>query len=343
MRNILSVIWCCFIIFNLDFSAKSQSEVNQVIYLSNGKIYCYDISKKITDRLSVNNDTIDNFSVSPSKRYLAYERVLKYVDLYYEIDEEDEIPTKTPYCSIVLFDLTDHKKIKEVFPKYDEFLRISKWVDDNQLLYRSEEQYSLNGWLILNTKGVIKDLGMDDLSTIPKSTVYSRDGSVKLYVDQSNTLHIINLNLRKDTELYNSPNTLYDYNISSDKKSIVWFEIVDSENGTIDRISRLSQDDMKQTVIYNEKALGKKERCMSFSPNDSIISIELEENVIILLNIFTKEKQMINGYDVCWIDDNSFIYNKESDLFLYNFKGKSDNLFLNDAKKVLNNQSIQRN
>ncbi len=334
MRNILSVIWCCFIIVNLDFSAKSKNDGTQVIYLSNGILYCNDISKKITDRLSLNNDTIDNFSVSPSKRYMAYERVLKYIDLYYEIDEEDEIPTKTPYCSIVVFDLTEHKKIKEVFPKEDEFLRISKWINDNQLLYKSEELYLLNGWLVINNEGVISDLGMDDLSTIPKSTVYSHDGSVKLYVDQYNTLHIINLNLKEDIELYNSPNTLYDYNISSDKKSVVWFEIIDSENGTIDRISRLSQDDLKRTVIYNEKALGKKEGCICFSPNDSIISIELEENMIILLNIFTKEKLRINGYDVCWIDDDRFLYNKESDLFLYNFKEKSDKLFLKNAKKA---------
>ena len=333
MRNILLVILSCFIIFNLNSCSKSQKEANQIIYISNGKIYCYDISKKITDRLSLNNDTIENFALSPTKRYMAYEKLIKYLDLYYEIDE-DEIPTKTPYCSIVICDLIENKKIAEVFPKDDEFLKISKWIEDDQLLYKSEEQYQLNGWLTLNTAGVINDLGMDDLSTKPKSTVCSRDGSIKLFIDESNTLHMNNINLKKDIKLYSSPNTLYDFNISSDNKSIVWFEIVDNDSGTIDRITLLSQRDLKQTVIYNEKALGKKEKCIGFSPNDSTISIELEENVIIILNIFTKEKFSIKGYDVCWIDENTFTFNKESDLFLYDIRDKSDKLFVRDARKV---------
>lgn len=333
MRNILLVICCCFIIFNLNSCSKSQKEANQIIYISNGKIYCYDISKKNTEKLSLNNDTIENFSISPTKRYMAYEKLIKYLDLYYEIDE-DEIPTKTPYCSLVIYDLIEHKKIAEVLPKDDEFLKISKWIEDDQLLYKSEEQYQLNGWLTLNTTGVINDLGMDDLSTKPKSTVCSRDGSIKLYIDESNTLHMNNINLKKDTKLCSSPNTLFDFNISWDNKSIVWFEIVDNDYGTIDRITLLSQPDLKQTVIYKEKALGKKEKCIGFSPNDSTISIELGENVIIILNIFTKEKFRIKGYDVCWIDENKFIYNKESDLFLYDIRDKSDKLFVKNAGKV---------
>jgi len=332
MRNILLVSWSFFVIFILSFCARSQKEDHQVLYLSNGNLFCYDITKKITDTLFLNKDTVENFAVSPTKRYLAYEKLIKYIDLYYEIDEEDEIPTKKPYCSIVIFDLIEQKKIAEVLPKEDEFLNISNWIEDNQLLYKSGEQYQLNGWLTLNTTGIINDLGMDDLSTIPKSTVYSRDGSIKLYIDESNTLHMNNINLKKDTKLYSSPNTLYDFNISSDNKSIIWFEIVDSEDGTIDEITLLSQPDKKLTVIYSEKALGKKEKCISFSPNDSTISIELEENVIILLNIFTKEKFRINGYDVCWVDDYNFIYNKESDLFMFNIKDKSDKLFCKGAK-----------
>ena len=90
MRNILLVIWCCITFFNADIFAKSQDKINQVIYLSNGKMYCCDISKKSTDQLPINSDTVENFSLSPTKRYLAYEKVIKYVDLYYEIDSEDE-------------------------------------------------------------------------------------------------------------------------------------------------------------------------------------------------------------------------------------------------------------
>lgn len=39
-------------------------------------------------------------------------------------------------------------------------------------------------------------------------------------------------------------------------------------------------------------------------------------------------------YDVCWIDENKFIYNKESDLFLYDIRDKSDKLFVKNAGKV---------
>ncbi len=334
MRNILLVIWCCITFFNADIFAKSQDKINQVIYLSNGKMYCCDISKKSTDQLPINSDTVENFSLSPTKRYLAYEKVIKYVDLYYEIDSEDEIPTKTAISSIVIYDLIEHKKIAEVLPKEDEYLGIIKWTDNNKLHYVSRDQLSVNGWLILNTTGVIEDLGGYEESTAERSVVYSRDKSIKLYIDKFADLHMINLRSMKDTKLYSSPNNLLDYNISSNKKSVVWFEVVDSKSDAFDKISLLSLVDMKQTEIYNEKALPKNEKCISFSPDDSIVTVELGEDVIILLNIFTKEKQRINGHGVCWIDSNSFIYNKNSDLYLYNIKNNSDTLFVKDAKRA---------
>jgi hypothetical protein len=334
MRYVLLVISFCIACFSTDLFAESQNKVNKIIYLSKGKISCYDISEKTTDKSLFQNETVEKFILSPTKRYLAYEKVIKYYDFYYEIDNKNERPTKIPLSSVVVYDLNDHKKIAEVSPKENELLSIVKWTDDNKLLYRSGDELSVNGWLTLDTTGVINDLGDNDLSTTPRSVVYSHDRSTMLSLDNSNNLHMIDVQSMKDTQVYSSANNLLDFNISSDKKYVVLLEVVDIKRRTIDKVTLLSLVDSKQTEIYNEKAVPKNEPCITISPDDSVISIELNESMMILLNTVTKEKRRIKGHGVCWIDNNTFIYNKKSDLYLYNIKKKSDKLFHKNAKKA---------
>jgi hypothetical protein len=333
-RYVLFVIWFCIAFFSTDLFAESQNKVNKIIYLSKGKISCYDISAKTTDKSLLNNEVVEKFILSPTKRYLAYEKVINYYDFYYEIDNKNEKPTKIALSSVVIYDLNDHKKITEVSPKENELLSIVKWTDDNKLLYRSGDELSVNGWFTLDTTGVINDLGDYELSTTQRSIVYSCDGSTKFSIDNSNNLHMIDLKSMKDTQLYSSKNNLLDFNISSDNIYIVLLEVVDIKRRTIDKVTLLSLADSKQTELYSEKAVAKNEPCITISPDDSVISVELNEKAMILLNTVTKEKRRIKGHGVCWIDNNTFIYNKKSDLYLYNIKNKSDKLFHKNAKKA---------
>ncbi|NTV66456.1 MAG: hypothetical protein HGB06_02010 [Chlorobaculum sp.] len=334
MRYVLLVIWFCIAFFSTDLLAESQNKVNTIIYLSKGKISCYNVLTKTTDKSLLNNETVEKFILSPTKRYLAYEKVIKYYDFYYEIDNKDEKPTKIALSSVVIYDLSDHKKIAEVFPKENELLNIVKWADDNIILYRSGDELSVSGWFTLDTTGVIKDLRDYELSTTQRSIVYSRDRSTMLSIDNSNNLHMIDLQSMKDTQVYSSANNLLDFNMSFDKKYIVMLEVVDNQRLTIDKVTLLSLADSKQTEIYNAKAVAKNDPCISISPDGSVISIELNDSVMILLNTVTKEKSRIKGYGVCWIDNNTFVYKKKSDLYIYNIKNKSEKLFHKNAKKA---------
>jgi hypothetical protein len=334
MKYALLAIWFCIAFFSTDLFAESQNKVNKIIYLSKGKISCYDISAKTTDKSLLNNEVVEKFILSPTKRYLAYEKVINYYDFYYEIDNKNEKPTKIALSSVVIYDFNDHKKIAEVSPKENELLNIVKWADDNKLLYRSGDELSVNGWFTLDTTGVIKDLGDYELSTTQRSIVYSPDRSTMLSIDSTNKLHITDLPSMKDTQVYSSANNLLDFNISSDKKYIALLEVVDTQRRTVDKVSLLSLADLKTTEIYNEKAVAKNDPCITISPDDSIISIELNQNLMILFNRVTKEKRRIKGHGVCWIDNNTFIYNKKSDLYLYNIKNKSERLFHKNAKKA---------
>jgi hypothetical protein len=334
MRNILLVIWCCITFFSANLFAESQNKVNQIIYLSKGKISCYDISKKSTDKSFLSKDRVEKFILSPEKRYLAYEKVIKYYDFYCEIDNKDEVPEKIALSSIVIYDLIDHKKIAEVLPKDGALLRIMKWTDNNEIMYRSGDPLSVDGWFTLDTKGVIKNLGDYELSTSQRSVVYSRDRSTKLFSDEFYNLHLVDLNSKKDTQVYSTVNNLLDFNISSDKKYIALLEVVDVGKLTNDKVTLLSLADLKQTEIYNEKAAAKNDPCVNISPDDSVISVELNENATMLLNPVTKEKRMIKGYQVCWIDGNTFIYTKNDALYLYNIRNKSEKLFHKNAKKA---------
>lgn len=320
----------------IDNSEKPFKRVDKALYLSKGKIYCYDFEKKKTNELRLTRDSILNFTISPTRQYIAFEKLMKYVDTpgVYE-----SMPPKEPLGAIVIYDVLSNKTIKEILPGNYEFLSIRKWIDKDEILYASGDQFAVNGWLTYRVNDSIVDIGYSEKQNEFESIIFSKDFSTKVFIDSLNAVHMVDVVSRYDNQLFNTSHLIGDFEMSNDKSYLASFEIKNTHDSiskrviTTDIVYLLSLKDNSTEKLYEGPAVGGAKKLLNFSFNDSILSVELERRIM-LLNIYTKQKLFIEGLDTHWIDAQTLIYNKSNDLYLFDLKTNKSILFQKNANNL---------
>jgi hypothetical protein len=126
MRRIFIIL---LVLISLKGFCNNPLNNDEIIYLSNMRIYFCDVNHKNTIRLINTNDKILDFSISPDNKYLAYSKFIKR-DIY----NYDSDSIKNGICSIVIYDLELNKIIGTFIPQQDEKLLIDFWTKSMHLI-----------------------------------------------------------------------------------------------------------------------------------------------------------------------------------------------------------------
>ena len=353
-RNLFlsSLILLIFASCNIVKSQNSggNKSVAKGLYLSEGKIYQYDFTTKEIKNLALTKDSILGFTLSPTRKYIAYEKSFKYFNTAVNTNSIDSMISST---AVVVYDLELNKNVKEILPHQSETINIDRWVNNDELLCTSGYAFAVMGWYFYKVNDGVKLLNYGKKTDELRSTLFTKDFRMKFSVDSLGEMHEFDLKNKKDKIITRTANNIYDIELANNLKYLTWFEINDAYNSVTKQTSttdviylkNISNDSLIK--IYDEAASGKGEnKCMKFSPNDSLLSIELGRRLvslndtlmavespqrIVLINIFTKKSKNIEGFDASWINSGELLYSKSDGLYLYDLKTNKSTLFKKQA------------
>ncbi len=313
---------------------------HNIAFIKNGEVWVSDINRQKMKQITNDSGKVDDFLFSPSLKYLAYARILRYEDEPGLWDDTDKVPQR-PVCSIKIMDLATGNIIKEILSTEDTWIYISKWLPGEKLYYYSSSGFDVSGFY---TYDMHKDLNEKidyNQSSILWNTEYSPDGSLKTYIDDSGigkefrmNLHFVDTKTHTDKILV-SKRSMEDHRLANDLNQIAFVEVENVEKKYYDKlwIYNIKEDSLKNIYrgpanaksggvnglswSFNDKYLG-----MFFPPNATVIEVNNPESI-----------RRIQGSDFSWIDNDKIVFAQGDNTYLYNLEAnKSDLLFENASK-----------
>jgi len=211
---------------------------NKIAFLKNGEVWITNEDGHKMKQLTNTNKKIQDFLFSPTLRYLAYSKIIKYVDEPGLWEEGEEIPKKA-VCSIVIIDLKNQNTVKEIMPQEGNWVYPAKWLPEEKFLYYGASGFDVWGFFEYDVQtNIEKELDYQKGNQLSEAD-FLRDGSFMVYVDESrdketfrSNLHIVDLKTTTDKILI-SKKSILEPKISDDKNHVSakeqWIELILAE------------------------------------------------------------------------------------------------------------------
>lgn len=333
MINVLFKI-SFFILFSLfyitDASALEAHELgNKIAFLRDGDVWITEQSGQTIKQITKTGGKVGGFRFSPALRYIAYSKVIKYVDdpgLY----EEGEAP-KVPVYSIVIMDIKKQKMLKAIKPPKDEWIHLIKWLPDGRLLYYSADGFAVNDYYEYNSlKNTMNKLDYLEGNKMVKAD-FHEDGSIMAYSEGGYELHLRDLKSNKD-RIVLSKDMLdaYEIKLSYNKNYLVWVRT----GGSIDNlwIYNLTNRNLKNIYEGPAKPKDGSKNELSWSFDDKYIGMFFHGEAIIIEVNNPADVRKVEGSDFNWIYSNKVVFTKNKKIYTYEIDVKKQRLILENAQ-----------
>lgn len=336
--NILAV----FIIgiINIVVSLESSELVNKIAILKNGDIWISKTDGQIIKPITKTNGKIEAFLFSPGLRYLAYSKIIKYVDEPGLWEEGEEVP-KRAVCSIVILNLENGNILKEIKPSEGNRIYPTKWLPNEKLLFYAASGFDVCGFFEYDIKKEIETEIDYIRGSLLLEAGFHSDYSLMLYVDESKrgkrfqrNLHLLNLETNVD-KILTSKKSILEPKLSFDKTNIAFIEVENSKGNRFDNLWLYNIKDSTIKKIYSGPAKPKSGNVselswsfdcryigMFFSPNALIIEINNPDNI-----------HKLKGINYNFTQDNNVIFARGNKIYLYELDTRKAKLFINEASK----------
>ncbi len=334
--NIIITIFCWCRISNAT-TVEASGLIHKIAFLKEGEIWTSDIQGEEIKQLTDTDGKIEDFLFSPTLEYVAYSKIIKYVDEP-GLWEEGESPQRA-VTSIVIEKLKDHSILEEIFPS--DWIYISKWISAKKLIYYESSGFDIAGFFEYDIqRGAVEQIDYTKGSMIANAD-YHKDGSPVAYVDDSgvgdlytSNLHVMDVKLNSDS-IVTSKKSILDPKISHNKEYIAFFEVKHDSGEYFDTVWIYSMKDTSSRKIYSgpsKPKIGGREQ-LAWSSNDQYLGM-FHPSVALILEIQSPENlQTIYGTDFHWIIDNNIIFSQGEDIYIYFLKNKKKELLFESASK----------
>lgn len=334
---VIALVFCCLV---NALAIEITELTNKVAFLKGGEICIADQRGTRIGQITEIAGKVEEFIFSPSLQYLAYSKIIKYVDEPGLWEEGDEIPQRS-LCSIVIMDLGPNKILKEIMPPEDNWIYFVKWLPGNKLLYYGASVFDVWGFFEYDiNNGAEKEIDYNKGSILLEADFYG-DGFLQAYVDDSGlgetyrqNLHLVDLQSNNDRILV-SKRSVLEPRISADKNNIAFMEVVNAGKKGTDILWVCEISDKSLKKLYEGPArakiggaselswsFGGQYIGMFFSPEAVVIEVQNPGNI-----------HKIQGTNFNWIENRKVLFNQGSDSYLYDLTTNKIELFIKDASK----------
>lgn len=328
-----------FILFSLfcigNASAFETSELgNRIAFLRNGDVWVVDKGGREIKQITKTSGKVEDFLFSPTVRYLAYSKIIKYVDDPHSSEEEEV--AKLAVSSIVIMGLKKEKKIKEIIPPKsvgDDWIHMDKWLPDERLIFYSADGISICCYFEYNAiKNIEKKI--EDREEIDQLFVADihKDGSLMVY-SSGQILRLFDVKSKKVKTLIPTLRNKFNPKISYNKEYVTWIEVDREVNGkSFYSIWTYNLKTDQTKVLYEDITTAGN---LSWSFDDKFVCIfdkHYQQKAVILEIQNPNNIHKIEGKDFVWISNSKIIFAQDDkDLYMYDIATKNKELFIKDA------------
>ena len=311
-------------------SAFEISELSKKIaILKNNEVWILDQGGREAKQITKTDGKVEEFHFSPDLSYLAYTKVINYVEEPGVLSNGEDIP-KIPVFSIVVMDVKTRKIVRELMPPESEWIHPIKWLPKEKLLFYSSDGVGVHGYFefdVSRNVEVFRDPGEYHLVEAD----YTRDGTLMVYV-QNSALHVVDMSsgVGKTVSLSRKDKLLT--RISHDKRKIAWIEV--KMNYDMPSINSLISYDLKTgraQVLYEGPSPGLIGAELSWSHDDRAIGIFYRGKAVVTELREPNKIHEINGTDFTWLPNRRILYSKGSDIFKYSLDTGRSDLFIKNS------------
>ena len=336
--NLITLGFSCLLLFLNNSLAQPNDLSSYIAFLKKGDIWISDTSSQNQKQITSDSGKVQDFQFSPLLKYLAYSRIISYVDEPGLWDDTGKVPQRA-ISSIVIMDLQTKKIIKEIMPVEDTWIYISKWLPNNKLLYYSSSGFDVSGYYVYDIQSDIKREVEYDKARIINSSDYSDDGTLMVYVDDSalgkdykENIHLFNIQTNTDKILVSKKN-INDIKISNDKNQVAFIEVTETDEKYFDNlwVYNIRKDSLGSLYRGPASAKTGNENEISWSFDDQYIGIFFPPQALIITVGTTDNIQRIKGADFTWIENGKIIFSQGNNIYFYSLNTHKSNLLIEDA------------
>ena len=334
--GILIVASSFFLLFRISSFASGAGELSgKVAFLKDGEVWICDLHGKEMKQITNDSGKVDDFLFSPNLKYLAYAKIVDYVDEPGLWEDSEKVPQRA-VCSIVIMDLGTQEIKRQRMPTEDTWIYISKWLPGDKLLYYSASGFDVSGFYAWDIRSGSKEEIEYNKGHVISNADYSADGSLTVYVDDAGlgkdyreNLHLVNSKTNEDRILV-SKRSIANQRISNDKNQIAFVEVESVGKKYFDNlwvydISRNSLDSLRQ------EAAGA--RVISWSFDDRHIGMFFSSEALVVDVKDPSKIHRIHGTEFAWTEDGRIIFSQGNDIYLYDLGLGTSELLLKGAAK----------
>ncbi len=319
-------------------AAEVNEYADKIAFLRNGEVWIIDKDGQGIEQVTETTGIVEEFLFSPTFKYLAYSKIIDYVDEP-GLWEEDEKVAQRAVCSIVIMALHDEKIVKEIMPPEHNWIYPSKWLPGDKLFYYAASGFDVWGFFEYDIqKGIEGELDYNKARVILDS-VFHKDGSLVTYTNNSkvgnefkDNLHIVDLN-SNDDKIIVSRKSILEPAISCDKRQVAFVEVERVENEYFDNLWICNVESGSLEKLYRGPGKGKSGGVseLSWSFDDRHIGIFISPEALVLEIQDPDNIHKLRGTDYYWIGNKVIVFALGNDIYLYNLDTRKRELFLENA------------
>jgi Tol biopolymer transport system component len=313
-------------------AAAGPAQAGRIFFLRGAEVWSADLAGKGAAAVTRTGGKVDAYEASADGRYLAYEKVLRYVDEPGEWDEGEE-PPRRAVSSIVVMDLAARRVLKEIPPPEDERIYIDRITPAGSLIFHTAGGFDVSGFLEYDIpRGVQRDLDYSRGSAFANSADFAPDGSLVAYADENSALRLLDLKTGIDRMLPAKRGAV-EAALSPDRTRVGYVEV---EWGTAKR-DRLWVYDLKAqtaTERWSGPVRAKSGRGLAWSPDGSRIGVFRAPEAVVVEPRKGGAATTLKGTEFAWLDAGTLLVGDGKDLHAHRLDTGKREVLIRDATRA---------
>ncbi len=320
-------------------TTKTKEFANKIAFTRNGEIWVADENGQNRIQITNTGRKVEAFLFSPNLEYLAYSRIIRYVDEPGLFQEGEPVPKRT-LCSIVVYSLHSQRTVKEILPK-ENWIYPATWLPGNRLLFYESSAFDVAGFSEFDAVKLVTR-GLDYHKAIQLwDADFSNDGTSMLYVDDSGLggefkmrLHLVNLKTNSEQILF-SHKTIYSARMSGDNQIIAFVDVEQLKGSSFDSLwtYNIQAGIRRKLLTMPAKPKVGGEDLVSWSPDNRRIALFFTSKALVVEVQNPENQHKISGSHFGWLDQQKIIFAEGNTVRAYNLLTHGREILLQDASK----------
>jgi hypothetical protein len=305
----------------------------RIFFLRGAEVWSADLAGGGAAAVTRTGGKVDAYEVSADGRYLAYERVLRYVDEPGEWGE-GEAPPQRAVSSIVVMDLAARRVVKEIPPPEDGWVHIDRITPSGALIFHTAGGFDVSGFLEYDiARGAQRDLDYAKGSALATRADFAPDGRLVAYADENGALHLLDTKTGVDRMLPAKRGAV-DVALSPDRTRVAYLEAGRGAEVGRDRLWLYDLRARTAAERWSGPVRPKGGRGLAWSPDGGRVGVFRAPEGVVVDARTGGAAATLKGTEFAWLDAGTLLVGDGKDLHAHHLAAGRREVLVKNATRA---------